>query len=582
MTKPTIEQITKLCFLQGKPCLHTYVHTLLTNEGTYLAALESICDSNIFSACSQAIKARVIAALHITKHHKALQKVLTHCEVVEIVKALSFLDRQRQIRQLERKIAHMEQAHPHLKEENVDGSDHRNDKEAKPPRKKRRKVDVFRTELQKLQDDEQDSKHNGHECAQGAHQNTAVQELIDSASVSGALARKIRQWAQQNLKADFLEFIVLADMPTTAWKKLADLVHFRPSDFALPYFLSFVHGEPLPEDSFVHALHALVRADTSVLASKFRALATEHPQVYRAFNFLRTQPRLLRNREIAQDLAQNIPLSTAIWYLEELALASSEIPALVGHRLKTEDWSQEHSKVTASFGKLLERVLTFQSRHWDALADDLVAAAEQRLAALKEVWSSEQQQHGTTTVVFGDASSSMTSAIQAATILATMISACLGAELSFFASDRVASPYPRPLTVPQTLQICRTIRASGCTSLAAALWPYYEQKKKMDRIVLVTDEEENTTAHGFYFAPLLQKYRNEIHPHVELIVICVNSGDERFRASLAKCGIVPKVMQIDGRRPDLTKFDAMLGQIALGSTASTRSKAEEDEEFVVV
>lgn len=576
MTKQTIEEVTKLCFLQDKPCIHTHVHFLLTNESSYLAALQAICDSNVFLSSSQAIKARVIAALHITKHHKALQKVLSQSEVVEIVKAMSFLDRQRQIRQLERKIAQVEQAHPHLKEVDNCPDDHTD--AATRPRKKRRKVDVFRAQLKSFQDqDEKDAKHKGDGCSvKAAHQNTAVQELIDSASVSGALARKIRQWAKQNLKADFLEFVVLADtMPTTAWKKLADLVHFHPSDFALPYFLSFVHGEPLPEGSFVHSLHGLIKeADTDVLATRFRALAAEHPQVYLAFNFLRTHPRLMGVGEIAADLAQNIPLSTAIWYLEEFALSSSEIPAMVGHRLKTEDWSKEHSKVTASFGKLLERVLTFQSRHWDSLAEDLVAAAEQRLAALKEVWSEEQK--GTTTVVFGDASSSMTSAIQAATIMATMISACFGAELSFFASDYVASPYPRPSTVQQTLQICRTIRASGCTSLAAALWPYYEQKKKIDRIILVTDEEENTPCRGFNFARLLQKYMNEIHKNVELIVICVDSGDVRFRASLAECGIACKVMKIDGRRPDLTKFDAMLGQIALDT-----SKTEE-EEFVVV
>ena len=36
-------------------------------------------------------------------------------------------------------------------------------------------------------------------------------------------------------------------------------------------------------------------------------------------------------------------------------------------------------------------------------------------------------------------------------------------------------------------------------------------------------------------------------------------------------------MEIDGQRPDLTKFDAMLGQIALDANANVESEEEEKE-----
>jgi len=347
------------------------------------------------------------------------------------------------------------------------------------------------------------------------------------------------------------------------------------------YFLSFVHGEPLPEDSFVRSLRDLVETEAVAdLEIKFKALVTDHPQVYLQFNFLRTQAHIMRVPAITKDLARNIPLSTAIWYLEDLAKSSNEIAAIVEHRLKTEDWSKEHSKVTASFGKLLERILTFKGKKWSSLADKMMVAAQRRLTALKEVWS--EQQNGTT-VVFGDASSAMQSAIQAATIMATMISVCFGAELSFFNSHFVASPCPHPSTVEETLRICVQVQASGCTSLAAALWPYYESKKVIGRIVLVTDEEENTACNGYGFAHLLQTYKKEVHANVELIVICVDSGDTKFRASLDQCGITYKRMEIDGQRPDLTKFDAMLGQIALNSaTLMAEEEEEHGDEFVVV
>lgn len=56
--------------------------------------------------------------------------------------------------------------------------------------------------------------------------------------------------------------------------------------------------------------------------------------------------------------------------------------------------------------------------------------------------------------------------------------------------------------------------------------PYYDQKSVFRRIVLVTDEEENTACRGTMFAPLLRKYRDEVSPEVELLVVGVGPGDD--------------------------------------------------------
>ena len=42
------------------------------------------------------------------------------------------------------------------------------------------------------------------------------------------------------------------------------------------------------------------------------------------------------------------------------------------------------------------------------------------------------------------------------------------------------------------MQLSKEILASGCTTPAASLFPYYEQKKIVKTFVIVTDEEENT------------------------------------------------------------------------------------------
>merc|ERR1712232_1112292 len=184
--------------------------------------------------------------------------------------------------------------------------------------------------------------------------------------------------------------------------------------------------------------------------------------------------------------------------------------------------------------------------------------------------------------VFGDASSSMTTAIEAAAIIAGIVSTCLEGELSFFASQLVESPHPKPSTVDETLEICRQIRASGCTSLAAALWPYLGQRKVLDTIVLVTDEWENRKCHGFYFAELLKGYREKVNPQVVLVIVRVGQGSACFQRSLASNGIEATTIIIDGFRPDMTKFDALLGEIALASRTGSDDTDDDSNGPVVV
>ena len=602
---PTASTIMDACFLQSTPCLYSHVHALITRQAEYLEALGTLSEKGLLESTSHAIKARIVAALHLTQHHDTLQNtVLPHCEVVEIVKALSLLDRPRRVRQLQQKLQAIETLHPHVTEEyerklarreqqlhyrqrrqSYDTDDEDSQQEAlQGPLKRsgRRCMGWLRVkaQLRQVEASHSDQSHNAVLPCHAAHTDSAVCELIESSSVSGSLARKIRTWAKNSVSADFLEFVILT-MPTEHWKNLADLVHFHPNDFALPFFLSFVHTgvAALPEGSFVKDMKEFLEAswvgDNRYFA--FQEMAQKHPQVYLSYAFLRTQTNVMSGQiKILQDLARNIPLETAVWYLEELDSNSKNlvVPDIVADRLERENLLLDNSKVT-TLGKLVERILTFQSRKWHRLAQALMPIAETRLQALKVEWASSSTKVDVgATVVFGDASSSMTTAIQAATILASMISVCWNGELSFFTGSLLASPHERPSTVAQVLEVCAKVEANGCTSLAAALWPHYQAKRRLARIVMVTDEEENTECHGYMFARLLQTYRKDVHAGVELILVGVGPGCARFRQSLAECGITYKRIEIDKGRPDLSKFDALLGQLALAASYGETRQAE--------
>ena len=596
-------------FFMTKPSLPVHVYCLTQQPDLYLHELTKLGDSGLASSSlSTPTKARVMAALQITNQNTTIIESFwkwANVSVLDLVKACQILDRPRLMRQLETRIACIEAAHPHVVEDQ-EGNDvqeqqhetdnrrihkrrcrphnHRSknnsnpaDKESERPHKRTRtrQVDVYRKELENqrqllIQDDHPQNIHNN-KLYKAAHASSAVRELIGSASLTGALSKKIRRWARSTLTKDFLEFILLTGS-WDVWKQLADYVHFRPNDFALDYFLKAVHGGELPEGSFVRGASALM-ATTSpeAMEEAFSKLAASHgPQLFRSYNFLRTQPRLLRNTTIANKLAEKIPLSTAVWYMEELAQSSKkQVPSIVARRLREERLMEELAaageKKVQSFGKIVERVLTFQAAGWHEAANELLPAAETSLGALKKKWATGSSGMGFTLCI-GDMSYSMTAAIQTATILSAMVSSCFEGELCFFDHVYHKSPIPKPRSAEDVLTICRKIRATGGTSLAAGLWPYFENKMKIDRIVMVTDEEENTPCHGFMFAPLLKKYKEEVYADVQLIVICVGKGDSGFRKSLERNWIEYKLMEIDEHRPDLSKFDAMLGQIAILST----------------
>eukprot|EP00934_Nitzschia_sp_Nitz4_P001915 Nitzschia sp. Nitz4//scaffold259_size27336//15697//17577//NITZ4_008192-RA/size27336-processed-gene-0.5-mRNA-1//-1//CDS//3329544507//1915//frame0 len=575
------------CFRQNPPCLCAQVHALNgTNRQAYFHELNYILKEGTngsWDTMSSPMRARVLAALHITGQHQHVNRVLALCEITDIDRALLLLDRPRWKHQLELKIARIEASVVPV-DANTQTVNENDVTEDSPKARKRKqpKLNRYRNEYKKLQDTMltgEETNHRGESCW-GCHSDTAVMELIRSSSVSGSLARKVRHHVHR-LQPDFLEFVLLHELPTRSWKRVADLVHFKPSNFTVPYFLESTFGKEVPSDTFIYKVRQLVQTTgrDENLAERFHAVATEFPQLYLMYSVFRSRkPVLLSSRGIVGDLAQHMPLETLLWYFEELQAKNRECVDILEHRLLraqeelclihaggqyNRDDPSGMTKVY-TYGKLLERLLTFKRMSMRSLVKALQPIAAAHLEALQAEWSMASCSGGGQgkVAVFGDASSSMQMAVEAGTIFASMLSACLNGKLSFFATGLVVSPYETPRTVEETLEVCSTIRASGCTNLAAALWPYLASGEWLDTIVLVTDEGENGQTEGHHFASMLQKYKQDVNANVKLTIVCVGSGVPWFRKGLTDFGIEFSVVTIDEERPDLTKFDGLLHDIA--------------------
>lgn len=124
------------------------------------------------------------------------------------------------------------------------------------------------------------------------------------------------------------------------------------------------------------------------------------------------------------------------------------------------------------------------------------------------------------------------------------------------------------------------MRATGCTAPAAGLLPYLEQRKKVDLFVVVSDEEENTSANSMFFAPMFKRYRAEVNPNARVFLVSFLSGPSSFlgkmRAALRREGIDAKQFRLDGRRPDLSKLPHLMGMVAI-EAASMKPREPERE-----
>jgi len=354
-------------------------------------------------------------------------------------------------------------------------------------------------------------------------------------SLTGALAKRVKKWTR-SLSKDNLEFYAL-QLPKEPWQELSDLIHLRPCDFQLSWFLSFIFNCPAPEDSLVVQAQKLTpeTAEDLVVQYKF------------PYSYLRKHLQTMSTK-VKAHVASYEKLDTLIWYYEELG-NSAGVDAVITQRLD----AGEEPKF--SYGKLMERLLYFKM-HGISFFHKLVPIAQKRL---KDVFLPLEPP----VVVMGDASYSMDIAIRTATIIGSLLAALTKADLLFF-NVKSFAPKDTPRTIEDVIDCAITTPADGLTAPACALWDYYTNKKAIKFFIVVTDEIENEKSRGEYFAQLFYKYYTTVYPAKIVFVSFLENPQEKGRMvrSLENLGIVPLQFRLDSQRPDLTKVDSLLGLLA--------------------
>lgn len=369
-------------------------------------------------------------------------------------------------------------------------------------------------------------------------------ESVPAGSVSGALAKHIRATIVANIPAGKLEYFAL-QLPAQPWKELANLLHLHPSkDCQVPWFMPHVYSTNAPADSVVGWAHGMTAGNVEAL------LSVHHPP----YSYVRLKAPVLTSAA-KKILAGYVPIDVCLWWHHELT--TPEVDDIIASRLLAGDTP------TLGYGKLMERLMHFATLGPLPFHDTLLSLAETRLKNIRVGLESPA-------AVFGDASYSMDVAIRTSVIVSSVLAALTSSHLLFFNGSSFAPPV-LPRTAAQCLDVAATTPANGQTAPAAALWELYAARTVVKTIVVVTDERENDKAHGYYFHQLFYKYYTEIYPARIVFVSFLEANQQgQMVQALQTLGIQLLLFRFDARRPDLTKFDGMLGVLSTYGEAFTR------------
>ena len=488
----------------------------------YLAILKAFDEYSIEIASG--VKSKILSSAYARHDHKLVDFILNEHKqfgFVDVLKAVTSLDSVREKKAIEKKLARIT----------------RSGSVMRPSKAQKYKVDL----------------------------NNLTTQTTSHGTCSGALQKHIKRYVRTFKESQF-EFFAL-QLPTEPWKKLANIIHLNPTkDFPnAPWFLPYCFTGKAPEGSKLEKCKNINSDNVNDLVDEFNL----------PYSFVKKYTSKLTEKSKLK-LAENMEnIDSILWHYEDLKCP--KVDNIVKARLENGE------KINLPYGKLMERLLTLKDQHkLDSFSDKnsvfslMIPYAETRLQSFKSSLPGP-------VAVIGDASASMSVAIRTATIISSLLTAICSAKLSFF-NDKNWFATVDPKNISEILQLAYSTQANCSTAPAASLVPYYEKKELIKTFIIVTDEEENTSARtenkDWRFFGLFMEYRKKVYPASLIFISFLNNQHDQGQMYKEFTNEnIPDVQQFkfNGSRPDLTKLDSILGSICSKSSQSFAGYVEKIE-----
>lgn len=306
-----------------------------------------------------------------------------------------------------------------------------------------------------------------------------------------------------------------------AMKRLYALNHVAPGQRAQ----QILFDEEPPEDSKLFALRLLARAASP--AEQARAIV-EHEIPYRvAASMVREMtPSVLLalvQRMSAQELINSLGALA-----KRGAMEIPEVKALVEQKLEQ--------------AKTAKRVSALKATR---AVDAAPAVLKQKLEGIADTQIKARGRISRPTALLIDKSGSMSVAIELGKRIAAMLSAVCDQALYVYAFDSMAYPVETPDSAELAAweRALRGITAGGNTSCGVALETMRLRQQRVEQIILVTDEGENTAP---LFVPTLLKYRQSLLADPNVCIVRTPGAGQGVARQMQQAGLVCDVFEFNG------------------------------------
>jgi hypothetical protein len=305
-------------------------------------------------------------------------------------------------------------------------------------------------------------------------------------------------------------------------KRLYTSLHIHPAARAQ----AILFDDKPPADSRLYALKLIAQAQTP--AEQARAIV-ENKIPYRvAVSVIKhmtpTVLVALIERMSPQELINNLGSLR-----QHGAFDNPDVKALIENKLEQ--------------AKTDERVSAYKAKQAIAAAGVSADVAE-KLDAVTEAQVKAKGTIVRSTALLLDKSGSMTEAIEIGKRLGSLIAGICQAELYAYAFDTI--PYPIETTSPALADWERAlqgIQAGGNTSCGVAVEFMRRKRQVVEQIVIVTDEEENTSP---LFVEALQQYREELKADPHVVFVKVRGARDQLEQECQRARIACDAYQFTG------------------------------------
>jgi hypothetical protein len=311
----------------------------------------------------------------------------------------------------------------------------------------------------------------------------------------------------------------------TARKALKHLyagLHIQPSKRAQ----AILFDESPPEDSLAFAIKQISHADSP--QEQARAISA-HKIPYRVASSLISEMSPMVLAALIDVMTPQELINNMGSLKQRGALGNPDLKSLVDAKLKT---AGADKRVSAYKAKVAIEAAELDGE----LAESLEAVTEQKVRAAGRITRP--------TALLIDKSGSMQEAIETGKQLGALISAICDADLVTYAFDTAAYEVKaRGTSLADWEKALKGIKAGGGTSCGVAIERMRRKKQRVEQIVMVTDEEENT-APGF--ADAYKEYAEAMDMRPAVVLVKVGNARNLLELACGALGVAPNVMEFRG------------------------------------